>query len=81
MPASPPGTYHSLSCEALAHRSEAGFYARLGWDLWRGPLAIRRGEGVITTPDEQVMIMRLAGTSSLNLEVGLTAEWREGELW
>ena len=61
--------------------SEEGFYERLGWELWRGPLAIRSDEGVLATPDERVMVLRLVGTPNLNIEVRLTAEWREGELW
>lgn len=61
--------------------SDAAFYARLGWELWNGPLAIRTKEGLLPTPDEQVMIYRFAHTPNLNLNGCLTAEWREGELW
>ncbi|HEY7180499.1 MAG TPA: GNAT family N-acetyltransferase [Blastocatellia bacterium] len=63
--------------------SDPAFYARLGWELWQGPLGIRRGEGVEATPsDEQVMILRLpcAPTTLANTSL-LTAEWRVGELW
>jgi len=62
--------------------SEAGFYARLGWALWRGRLGIRTVEGVDPTPEgEEVMILRLTKTPDLDLNAALTAEWREGELW
>ncbi len=62
--------------------SDAGFYMPLGWELWRGPLAIRMPEGLLPTPpDEQVMILRLAHTPDLDLDTLLTAEWRNGELW
>ncbi|HEX4951741.1 MAG TPA: GNAT family N-acetyltransferase [Blastocatellia bacterium] len=62
--------------------SEIAFYARLGWELWQGPLAIRTTEGIEPTPpDEEVMILRLPHTPVLDLNVLLTAEWREGELW
>ena len=61
--------------------SDAAFYERLGWELWRGPLAIRTESGLLPTPDEEVMILRLAGTPKLDLSRGLTAEWRGGELW
>jgi aminoglycoside 2'-N-acetyltransferase I len=63
--------------------SDPAFYARLGWELWQGPLAIRRGDGVeVSPPDEQVMILRLPRTpASLDLGSRLTAEWRPGELW
>lgn len=63
--------------------SDFGFYARLGWELWRGPLAIRRADGIEPTPpDEQVMILRLPRTPPALITTALlTAEWREGELW
>lgn len=61
--------------------SEADFYARLGWELWQGPLAIRTQGELLPTPDEEVMIMRLPRTPALDLGVRLTAEWRTGELW
>ena len=62
--------------------SEPGFYARLGWELWSGPLAIRRdGHIEPTLSDEQVMILRLPTTPTLDASSLLTAEWREGDLW
>ena len=62
--------------------SDAGFYERLGWVSWRGRLAIRTETGIEPTPEgEEVMVMRLRKTPDLDLDVLLTAEWREGELW
>jgi aminoglycoside 2'-N-acetyltransferase I len=62
--------------------SDPSFYARLGWELWRGPLAIRHDSGLEPTPDEQVMILRLPRTPViLDTTSLLTAEWRVGELW
>jgi aminoglycoside 2'-N-acetyltransferase I len=63
--------------------SDPNFYARLGWELWTGPLWIRHGDRIEPTPpDEQVMILRLPGTpSTLPTTSLLTAEWRVGELW
>ena len=61
--------------------SDAAFYEHLGWELWRGPLAIRTESGLLPTPDEEVMILRLEGTPKLDLNSRLTAEWRSGELW
>ncbi len=61
--------------------SESGFYARLGWELWRGPLAARTATGRVPTPDEEVMILRLARTPALSLDEPLSVEWREGEVW
>lgn len=58
------------------------YYARLGWEKWRGPLAIRIEHGLEPSPsDEEVMILRLPRTPELNLDGLLTAEWRVGELW
>ena len=61
--------------------SDATFYERFGWEVWRGPLAIRTERGLVPTPDEEVMILRLAGTPPLDVRGRLTAEWRDGEVW
>jgi Predicted acetyltransferase involved in intracellular survival and related acetyltransferases len=62
--------------------SDPAFYARLGWQLWRGPLFIRTEDGLLASPDEeQVMILRLPRTPLLDLDMPLSAEWRQGELW
>jgi aminoglycoside 2'-N-acetyltransferase I len=58
------------------------YYARLGWELWRGPLFIRTAGGLLPSPaHERVMILRLSRTPALDLDVPLSAEWRAGELW
>jgi len=57
------------------------YYERLGWEFWRGELSIRTSEGLVRTPDEEVMIFRLPKTPSLNVNDPLSAEWREGEVW
>ena len=62
--------------------SDERFYARLGWEAWRGPLFIRTGAGLEATPDEGVMILRLARTpAGLDLNAALSADWRPGEVW
>jgi aminoglycoside 2'-N-acetyltransferase I len=62
--------------------SDPAFYARLGWQSWRGPLFIRTKDGQQATPDECVMILRLPRTpAELDLDGSLSAEWRRGELW
>ena len=59
-----------------------GFYARLGWSTWRGPLGIRRPSGgILPTPEEIVMVLDLDGRLLPRLDESLSAEWREGELW
>lgn len=61
--------------------SDAAFYERLGWELWRGPLGIRTDLAIMPTPGEEAMILRLPKTPPLDLDRGMTAEWRVGELW
>jgi GNAT superfamily N-acetyltransferase len=57
------------------------FYAPLGWQSWRGPLAIRTDGGLVPVPGGGVMVLRLPLTPELDLDQPLTAEWREGEPW
>jgi aminoglycoside 2'-N-acetyltransferase I len=58
------------------------YYARLGWELWQGPLFIRTNDIWTPSPDdEEVMIFRLPKTPALDLTMPLSAEWRAGELW
>ena len=57
------------------------FYKRLGWETWRGPTAIRADDGLVPTPDDEIMILRTAQTPPLDLDATITAEWRAGELW
>jgi aminoglycoside 2'-N-acetyltransferase I len=58
------------------------FYERLGWEVWRGPLAGRGKDGLIPTPDQTgVMILRLSKTPPLDLGRGLTIEDQGGRIW
>ena len=62
--------------------SDVEFYRRLGWELWSGPLFIRKDGALLPcADDEQVMIFRLPKTPALDLDAPLSAEWRAGELW
>lgn len=59
-----------------------GFYARLGWELWRGPLAGRRAGDVVPTPEQRgVMILRLPQTPALDLDGALSIECQPGRIW
>jgi aminoglycoside 2'-N-acetyltransferase I len=59
-----------------------GFYTRLGWQLWRGPLFLRKGKRMIPTPEEHgVMILSLPKTPPLDIYAPLSVEWRELEPW
>ena len=59
-----------------------GFYERLGWQLWRGPLAGRGDRGVIATPEQRgVMVLELARTPALDLDELLTIEVQPHRIW
>lgn len=69
------------SLGALSPSDEA-FYRRLGWQAWRGPLAIERDGRLEPTPDEAIMVLRLPRTPpDLDLAAPLSAPWRPGEVW
>jgi GNAT superfamily N-acetyltransferase len=61
--------------------SAVGFYARLGWEEWRGPLLVRSAAGPEEAPEERAMIHRLTRTPPLDLHAPLSIEWRSGEAW
>lgn len=58
------------------------FYARLGWELWRGPLAGRSEQGPIPSAKQSgIMILRLPQTPSLNVHQPLSIECQSGRIW
>lgn len=62
--------------------SDAGFYERLGWEQWRGPLLARTEIGLSAMPeDEETMIYRLPTTPELDLTCPISIEWRALEVW
>ena len=75
-----PGLVAGYELAALSPATEE-LYARLGWRYWRGPLSIRTDAGLIPTPDEQIMFLRLPNTPPLDDTLPLSAEWRPGEVW
>ncbi len=76
-----PALIDSFQLGALSPSDEA-WYARLGWELWRGPLSVRERDTVVNTPEEEIMILRLPRTpSSLNVRAPLACDWRPGEVW
>jgi GNAT superfamily N-acetyltransferase len=59
-----------------------GFYARLGWEVWRGALAGRGEDGLIRTPDQRgVMVLQLPRTPPLDLDDLLTIECQPSRIW
>lgn len=60
----------------------APFYAALDWESWRGPLSVRTAGATTPTPEDQIMVLRLAGTPpSLDVGQPLSVDWRPGEVW
>jgi aminoglycoside 2'-N-acetyltransferase I len=75
-----PSQVTDFDIAALSPATES-LYTRLGWRFWRGPLAVRTTQGLLPTPEEQIMILPLPRTPVLNLEDPLSVEWRPGEAW
>ena len=58
------------------------FYAHLGWQEWRGPLAGRTDDGLIPTPGQRgVMVLQLPITRPLDLDAALTIERQPERIW
>jgi GNAT superfamily N-acetyltransferase len=58
------------------------FYAHLGWEEWRGPLAARSDDGLIPTPGQRgVMVLRLPITPPLDLDATLSIERQPERIW
>jgi aminoglycoside 2'-N-acetyltransferase I len=75
------GEIKDFDIGALSTGSQ-GFYTRLGWQLWQGPLFIRTDKGNVPTPDEHgVMVFSLPGTPPIDLNTPLSIEWRKIEPW
>jgi aminoglycoside 2'-N-acetyltransferase I len=67
---------------ACLQTDEPTFYERLGWEVWRGPLAGRGEHGLIPTPEQRgVMVLRLPRTLRLDLETQLTIECQSYRIW
>jgi aminoglycoside 2'-N-acetyltransferase I len=66
---------------ACLETERVSFYARLGWEEWRGPLAGRTATELLPTPDQKgIMILRLARTPALDIHSSLTVEY-DGRIW
>jgi len=67
---------------ALSAASPA-FYARLGWEPWLGPTAVRTVTGVVRTPDDDGAVFVLTTPSSppLDRHAVLSCPWRSGDVW
>jgi aminoglycoside 2'-N-acetyltransferase I len=61
------------------------FYARLGWDVWRGPTWIRHRDGRLersADEDGGIMVRRTRSTpAGVDLDAPIAVDWRPGEVW
>jgi aminoglycoside 2'-N-acetyltransferase I len=59
------------------------FYARLGWERWRGPTFVRRDTDTIRTDDEDegVMVLRFGPSANLDLHAAISCAARRGDDW
>ena len=59
------------------------FYARLGWQPWLGPTAVRSATGDVPTPDDDgdIMILTTPSSPPLDRQAVLSCPWRSGDVW
>lgn len=63
--------------------SAQGFYARLGWERWRGPTFVRYGSEAARTEEEDdgVMVLRFGPSGTVDLTGPISCEARRGDDW
>ncbi|HET9907145.1 MAG TPA: GNAT family N-acetyltransferase [Anaerolineales bacterium] len=67
---------------ACLETERESFYERLGWKVWRGPLAGRSENGLVPTPHQTgIMILRLSRTPALDLDKALSIECQPDRIW
>jgi aminoglycoside 2'-N-acetyltransferase I len=59
----------------------APLYRSRGWQPWRGPVSVLSPAGVVGTPEEDGAVHVLPGAATLDLDLSLTCDWRDGDLW
>ena len=59
------------------------FYAKLGWERWRGPTCVRYGAETIRTAedDDAIMVLRFGPSRDADLTAPLCCEARVGDDW
>jgi aminoglycoside 2'-N-acetyltransferase I len=67
---------------ALSAASPA-FYARLGWEPWLGPTAVRTPSGDMRTPDDDdgIMVLTTPSSPAIDRRSVLSCPWRSGDVW
>ncbi len=63
--------------------SNQRFYERLGWERWLGPTFVRRGGGVVRTPDEDdgIMVLRFGASREVDRTAAISCDARSGDDW
>ena len=62
-------------------KEAADFYAARGWVPWRGHLHALTPDGVVRTEEEEGWVLVLPAAADVDLEGGLTCDWRDGDVW
>jgi aminoglycoside 2'-N-acetyltransferase I len=77
------GVIGSVFALGVLSTSSPGFYARLGWERWRGPSYVRDGEDMVRTEDEDdgIMVLRVGPSAAVDLTLPITCESRSGDDW
>lgn len=59
------------------------FYARLGWQPWRGPTYVRTRSGLTRTPEEDggIMVLRFGPSQDLEITTSIACNQRSGDDW
>jgi aminoglycoside 2'-N-acetyltransferase I len=66
---------------ALSSSKAAAFYARRGWQPWRGQTFALTPSGIQRTADEDDAVFVLPHLIPLDLSGELTCDWRDGDVW
>ncbi len=75
---------HERHTFAALSTSSTAFYARLGWERWRGPTYVRMSDGTLErTEDEDdgIMVLRFGPSAEVDLTLPLVCEDRPGDSW
>jgi aminoglycoside 2'-N-acetyltransferase I len=62
---------------------EHDFYARLGWERWRGESFVRDGDTVTRTveDDDSIMVLRYGPSRDVDVSASITCTARPGDAW
>jgi aminoglycoside 2'-N-acetyltransferase I len=62
---------------------EHGFYARLGWERWRGLTYVRRGARLQRSPEEDdaIMVLRFGPSADVDVTTSIACPARRGDDW